>query len=376
MPDYRLLEVRNTKDLQRWLDFTDQLYSHGLFVPPIRQNILRLFHNKTPYQKEDIKVKFLIVEDAHHNVLARSTCHSSLKFNKKMSNDIQLFGFTEFTNDFNVFRFLFSELKRIAREADSKMLLGPANLLPNQFGGVITSGFAHRGFVDNVYNYPYYPEFYKDFGFKNIFESQTFICENLNENPNARKLFSFDEKRIEEEGLQLHFGQRSRFTRRQLPILLEMLNASFAVLKYYTNISKEELKCQTDGIQFIMENELFIYLTKNGKPIGFILCLPDLSDFIRGIKGNLNTINLINLLLKRSRYKQEAILIIKGVIPEESGKGYMELISQKLLENLEKLGYHTLRTTWVETDNKASAAHFLKMNGKVLHDINFFQMAL
>ena len=176
--------------------------------------------------------------------------------------------------------------------------------------------------------------------------------------------------------MQLHIGQRSIFVKAQLPILLNMLNASFDGLKYYTPISREELECQTDGIQFIMENELFVYLTKHGKPVGFILCIPDLSDFMRKIKGNLNAINLVHLLIKRSRYKQEAILIIKGVVPEESGKGYMGLLNQKLLQNLQKLNCRTLRTTWVETDNKSSAVHFLKMNGRVLHDITFFQMQL
>lgn len=375
MPDFHLLEISNNKDLSRWIAFTDQLYTNGLFVPPVRQNIFRLFHGKSPYQKEDIEVKFFIVEDGRHNIVARTTCHRSLKFNQKMSSDVQLFGFTEFIDDINVFRFLFTELKRIAKESKHKMLLGPASLLPNQLGGVITKGFGSRGFIDNVYNHSYYPKFYKDFGFKNVFESQTFICERLNDPElDASKLFPFDEQRIERERLQIQTGQRSKFIKVQLPILLNMLNASFDALKYYTIISNEELKCQTDGLQFIMENELFLYLTKQDKPIGFILCIPDLSDFVRKINGNLNVFNLLKLLVKRSSYKQEAILIIKGVIPEEAGKGYMKLLNQKLLQNLNKLECHTLRTTWVEIDNKASATHFLKMNGKVLHDISFFQM--
>ena len=116
MSDHHLVEVKSTKDLSRWLDFTDQLYSNGLFVPPVRQNILRLFRGKTPYQKEDMEVKFFFVEDTYHNIVARTTCHRSLKFNQKMSNDVQLFGFTEFIDDFNVFHFLFSELKRMAKQ--------------------------------------------------------------------------------------------------------------------------------------------------------------------------------------------------------------------------------------------------------------------
>lgn len=377
MPDYRLIEVKNAKDFSRWLDFTDRLYPNGFFIPPIRQNLQRFFECATPYQKQDMEVKFFLVEDARNNAVARTTCHRSLKFNRKMSSDVQLFGFTEFIDDMAVFRFLFSELKLAARNAKRKMLLGPANFLPNQFGGVMTGGFDCRGFVDNVYNHPYYPKFYKDFGFEGIFDSQTFICERL-DGPalDASKVFPFDEERMKLEGLHVCFGQRSRFVKEQLPVLLKMLNSSFDELKYYTNISEEELKFQTDGLEYIMDNELFLYLTKQGRPVAFILCIPDLSEFIVRIKGNLNALNLFHLLLTRSRYKREAILLIKGTVPDEAGKGYMGLLHQKLLRNLKTLGYRNLRSTWVQTQNKASAEHFLRMNGRVLHDISFFKMDL
>ena len=374
---YTLVQVEGAKDLSRWLDFTSRLYPNGFFIPPVRQHIFRLFLNKTPYQKSDIEVKFFIVEDERRNVVARTTLHRSRKFDARLSKKIQLFGFTEFVDDFKTFQFLFSELKKLSARNDCAELLGPANLLPNQFGGVVTGGFENRGFVDNIYNHPYYPKFYTDFGLQKTFTSQTFICRNLTDPQlDPDRLFPFDQEKIRRENLQIHCGERTRFQREQLPVLSSMLNESFHRLKYYTPISREELLYQTDGLQFIMENRLFVYLTKNDKPVGFILCIPDLSEFVHSINGNLTAFNLLKLLLARSHDKKEAILIIKGVVPEETGKGYMNLLSRELLKNLRALGYHTLRTTWVELDNKASSAHFMKMNGEVLHDIAFYRMAL
>ena len=39
------------------------------------------------------------------------------------------------------------------------------SLLPNQAGGVITSGFAERGFVDSAWNPASYPGIYEAAGF-------------------------------------------------------------------------------------------------------------------------------------------------------------------------------------------------------------------
>ncbi|MEE3922562.1 hypothetical protein V2I01_42205 [Micromonospora sp. BRA006-A] len=49
-------------------------------------------------------------------------------------------------------------------------------LLPNQAGGVITSGYADRGFVDSAWNPPYYPDAYEENGFTGRFVSHTWIC--------------------------------------------------------------------------------------------------------------------------------------------------------------------------------------------------------
>ena len=56
---------------------------------------------------------------------------------------------------------------------------GPVNLLPNQSGGVVTSGFERRGFVDSPYNLPYYAEMYERHGFDTHVRRSTFVAPHL-----------------------------------------------------------------------------------------------------------------------------------------------------------------------------------------------------
>ena len=151
-----------------------------------------------------------------------------------------------------------------------------------------------------------------------------------------------------------------------------MLNASFAQLDYYTEIDADELAYQVDGLSYLLDERIALYLFKAGEPIAFVLCIPDISPFVRRINGNLNLPNQLRLLLTRNRYRREAILVIKGTVPEEQGKDYMRLLNRELLRNLRAAGYRRGRGTFVETENVASSSQADRMGGEPLHGFTFY----
>lgn len=61
-----------------------------------------------------------------------------------------------------------------------------------------------------------------------------------------KPVFAFDDIRLRAEELRVHRGDRRR-VKEQLPILREMLNASFASLGYYTPISAERWPSRRTG---------------------------------------------------------------------------------------------------------------------------------
>jgi hypothetical protein len=367
------LECRTLRDrgeLGAWLDLTDRLYADTPgFIPPVRQQIRDFFEGKAPYAR-DGSIDFLAV---HRNgqLVARTTAHTSAKLDAKLGRRHLLFGFTEFANDEEVFGALLGGLEAKAREIGAEELLGPVNLLPNQSGGVVTSGFEKRGFVDGPYNLPYYPAVYERHGFRPVFEGATYIVERLGSLPPADQLFPFEDERIETERLEVRPADRKRVSE-QLPFIRDMLNASFAQLGYYTEIDADELAYQVDGLSYLLDERIALYLFKAGEPIAFVLCIPDISPFVRRIGGDFGLVNQVRLLLTRKRYRQEAILVIKGTIPEEQGKGYMRLLNREVLRNLVGAGYHTLRGTFIETENVASSSQADNMNGTPLHGVVFY----
>lgn len=94
------------------------------------------------------------------------------------------------------------------------------------------------------------------------------------------------------------------------------------------------------------------------------------------MRGNLGPVNQLRLLASRHRYRREAVLVVKGVVPGGQGRGWQRLLSRELHRNLRAGGYTTLRSTFVERDNLASTAQYRAMGGRPLHGYAFYEKAL
>ncbi|SEG99811.1 hypothetical protein SAMN05444920_11487 [Nonomuraea solani] len=350
-----LQRVDSRRDLRDFLALTGRLYAGDeRFVPPLHATVRAWHRQGVPM--------FLLRRGGR--VVARTTLHTDAALDAKLGRATQLFGLTEFERD--AAEELFDGIGAAGLDGGREAAFGPVSLLPNQAGGIITSGFGERGFIDSAWNHAYYPDAYEAYGFTRRFESDTWICPVPDE-----PVFAFDDARIGAERLRVHRGDRRRIGE-QLPILREMLNASFTQLGYYTEISAEQLAAQTDGLAYLLDEALLLYVTKAERPVAFVLCLPDISRFIAKIGGNLHPFQQLRLLATRSRYRREAVLIIKGTVPGEQGHGYMRLLSRELHEGLRRGGYHTLRSTYVERTNPGSAAQYVAMGGRPLHGYTFY----
>ena len=364
--------VSSSRELDEWIELTDRIYAESpQFVPPLRAQIRDLFARTSPaFQHGDVALLSAVRDGA---VVARTTAHTNVKLDQKLGERLLLFGFTEFVDD-EAFAVLVAALEIRARELGASALFGPCNLLPNQSGGVVTSGYEERGFVDSPYTPAYYPTSYEQHGFERRFEGETFVLEHLAAGGAADELFAFDPGRVESQRLEVRRANRRRLEE-ELPLVREMLNASFAQRGYYTEIDEDEFAYQVDGLAYLIDERIALYLFKAGEPIGFLLCIPDISEFVRRVNGNLNLANQIRLFLARRRYRREAICVIQGIVPHEQGNGYLRLLWRELLANLQEAGYHTLRGTFVEHANVASSTYADRL-GRPAHGVAFYRRPL
>lgn len=364
-------KVGGRSELREFCELPLRLHPRDRYVPTLEPQIRTWYRDRT--------VELHVARDAAGRPVGRICLHRYPGFDRRIGKRAQLFGLTEFADPQDVGEDVAEELFDLTERAGAgtEVAFGPVSLLPNQSGGVITSGFGDRGFIDSAWNPAYYPAAYEQHGFTRRFGADTWVCENL-DGPGAvdpGQAFLFDDSRIAAEGLRIHHGSRRKLAE-QLPLLRGMLNASFAQLGYYTEISAAELAAQTDGLAHLLDEQLLLYLTAEGEPVAFVLAVPDISEFVMAARGRLGLPQQLRLLATRGRYRSEAVLIIKGTVPGHQGKGYLTLLARELHRNLRSGGYRTLRSTFVEHGNAASAAQYRRVGGRPLHGYTFYERAM
>ncbi|WP_433393134.1 hypothetical protein [Micromonospora sp. KLBMP9576] len=350
----KAVPVASRADLRDFLDLPLRLHPRDRYVP-LPASVIAA-HRRS--------AELYLVRDAAGRAIGRTGVHRDAAFDAKVGPR-QLFGHTEFADDDAVFAAL---MDVVVARSGGRALFGPVGLLPNQTGGVITGGHADRGFVDSAWNPDYYPAMYERHGFTRRFEADTWIVDV----PGSAAAFTFDDSRVTAERLEIRHGSRRRL-RDQLPILRDMLNASFAQLGYYTPISATQLAEQTDGLSFLLDEGLLLWLEKAGRPVAFVVAVPDISAFLMTVRGRLGIVNQLRLLATRSRYRRDAVLVVKGTVPDEQGRGYLTLLAREVHRNLEAGGYQALRSTFVERGNAASTAQYRRAGGRPLHGYTFYE---
>lgn len=361
--------VRTRRDLRDLVRLPLRLHPRDRYVPLWADAIRDWHRGRGPHARFG-EVHLVLARDADGRAVGRATLHTDRRMDERLGGPTLLLGAVEVA-DPGALRAITGYAEARAAQEGRGSLFGPCSLLPNQTGGVITSGFDERGFLDSPWNPAWVPAAWEEAGYEPVLPASTWVCEDLAVlDPDA----VFPRGTLAPD-LRLQHGDRRRLAE-QLPLLRTMLNASFAELPYYTPIEADELAAATDGLGHLLDESLLLFVTRGEEPLAFVLTVPDLSEFVMSTGGRLTVLDQLRLLATRGRYRREAVLVVKGTVPSARGLGLMSVLSRELLRNLRGGGYERLRVTFVGEDNAASAAQFRAMGGRPLHGLTFYRKDL
>ncbi|MDO5668734.1 MAG: hypothetical protein Q4G50_01895 [Corynebacterium sp.] len=285
-----------------------------------------------------------LARDGQGQACGRMITHHSSALSAKLGLDAGLFGAFE-ARDAEVARALLTHAQEVTHHA---YLFGPVTPLPNVTGGVIRAGFEHPAFFDSAWNPEFVPRVLEEEGFSTWGIADTWEI-NVADMPDDPPT----DAEWQERGLRLVTARRFR-----TPDIREALNASFAQLPYFTQISRAQWRAQTAGLGLIMDPKLVLQAhDEAGETQGFVLVIPDPIDWLRG---------------KIWRRRRDAVLIVQGTRPEMQGRGVLGLLTRQLYAALRAGAYRRLRVTFIGRDNPASARVFAKIGGRPLHELSFY----
>lgn len=379
----RAERVATRAQLRDFIDLAPRLASlrqeTDRWVPLFATDIAQ-WHKGTGWFAE--AVELWLLRDTSGGPVARMICHRSPALAAKLAHSDDdsapppptlFFGALE-AADADVLRELIDLIRTRAVDLRCDRVFGPVSPLPNVTGGLLTGGAQHPGFFDTVWN----PEFFADeflrSGFAPWGRAHTWEV-RVGDIPAARATAPSPGE-WEARGLRRRPVTRlgvGAFAHRLLPTL----NAAFAALPYYTQISPAQLKAQMSGLPALMDPDLVVDVVgrddpDDAPPRCFALVIPDPLAVLRRHEGRMGPATVTDLLLHR-RALRDAVLIIQGTAPQHQGQGFLSLVIRELNSALVAGGYRRLRVTFIAEDNPASAKVFAASGGRPLHELAFFE---
>ena len=318
----QLKAVIDKKTHNYFLDVPKIIYRNDPnYIPHIRQDVEKVFDTKkNKLFRLGGEITRWVLFDDHNNLIGRVAAFIHPKTSKAGKYRIGGMGFFECIDNKEAAFFLFDTCKNWLLERNMQGMEGPVNFGErDQFWGLLTENFTAPPSYAMNYNPPYYQAFFEDYGFKNYFNqyvywrdlklpAQEIFVKKANILSHDRNFEVRSMKGVELDQIANYF--------------LEVYNSAWGGHEGFKNMRKEQASAIIKSMKVIMDKEILIFAFKNEQPIGFYLNIPELNEFFKYVKGNLNWLGKLKFLYRLKFGKRKTMLgIVFGVSREHQGKG-------------------------------------------------------
>jgi GNAT superfamily N-acetyltransferase len=289
--------------------------------------------------------------------------------NQRHGTNRAQFGFFDCANDAEAAHALLSAAEQFARDHNCEELAGNFNLTAMQQAGVMTGEFGAKAFTDMVINPPHIPDLLIENGFYAYFPMTTFELELANANSIQ---VDFDD--LEKRGFTFAPIEKAAFKERFEEARI-VLNDGFDQNPMFVPLTPAEFNFQAGEMTSILDPRLSSILVHNGRPVGTVICIPDLNGLLSATRSRISILTPFHFLRYRLR-RRRAVIVFYSVATDHHGQGLMGAMLSRTINALRAARYEKLGITWIADENAASLRQMEKIGAKPLQKLHLFRKAI
>lgn len=326
-------EVKNKKDINRFVDFPIRLYKNNpYYVPTLRIDEVALFDSKKNPSYDDSEAVFYIaLRDGE--VVGRIAGIIQKLYNKKVNENRVRFSRFDCINDTEVSRALFTAVESWAKSKGMEIIHGPLGFNDLEREGMLVEGFDWLGTYEEEYNFDYYPKLVEDYGFEKEVDWYEYRIQ-------APKTIDERIKRISEAVLKrynLHIApmeSKKKYIEKYAPGIFKVVDEAYAPLHGTVPFTDKTRQATIDSFMLIIDMRFVItVLDESDNVVAFGLAFPSMSKSVQKSKGRLLPFGLFRILHEIKHVKNIDFGLI-GVLPEYQNKGVNSIILNGLFETM------------------------------------------
>lgn len=255
----------------------------------------------------------------------------------------------------DIFQPLLARAEAWLRDQGMTRALGPISMSIWEQPGVLIEGFDHPPTIMMGHNPPSYRGWIEAAGYERVKELLTYDLDILQEFPRLIK-------RIIKSGeanprIRIRMVDKKRFEE-EAAIILAILNDAWADNWGFVPLTPPEIMDVGVKLKPIVFNDLIRIAELDGRPVAFMITLPDLNEALKPLRGSLLPFGWAKLLLWLRRPQVRTVRVpLMGVVKELQGSRLASQLAFMLIEytrraSIERYGAVRAEIGWILEDNQ------------------------
>lgn len=356
-------EVYSKKQIREFIEFPNRLYKgNPFYVPQLTKDIRATFDKSRNPAYDFCEARYWL---AYKNgkVAGRIAGIVNHAHKETWKQPYLRFGWIDFEEDKNIAYALLSQVENWAREKGLTAVHGPLGFTNFDNAGMLTAGFSEISTFATIYNYPYYPEFLEQLGYKKEtgwveykIKISAMVPENL------LKIASVVERRL---GLRVVRATRKKEILAYAGRIFDLINSAYAGLFGVVPMTEKQVRYNTRKyLSFIKPELVSLVLDRNNELVGLGITMPSLSKALQKTGGKLFPLGFLHLL-RAFQKNNTADLCLVAVRKDVQGKGVNAVLMREINEAFIRHGIQ-----WAESNPE------LEENLKVQSQWNYYERVL
>lgn len=335
------------RDMNAFIRFPLRHYVQDpLFVPHLIYERKKFFSPSNPIF-QFTEVVYFLARDEKGEVVGRVTTHINERHNRHSGEKTGFFGFFESVDDPAVASALMEAAEKKLRDRGMNTVRGPFNFSTNEECGFLVQGFDRPPSFMMPYTKPYYPDLMTRLGYSKAKDLLAYDYEYQGAIPEHLRRFS---ERIRQRKKIIIRPINMKHFVEDVETIFRIYNDAWSKNWGFVPVTEEEFRATAKDLKPIVDPSVVLIAEKEGKPVGFIVTLPDYNVLLKKMNGRLFPFGFLHLLFGRKSIRRVRTLLM-GVVAEHRLSGIEALLIHDTFERGLPKGYRGGEMSWILEDN-------------------------
>jgi hypothetical protein len=375
--------IHSKADRKKFVDLPFRLYAHDPnWVPPLKSEALGLITPEKNGWFSHAKAQLFLAEQGGR-VVGRISAHIdtlalTMPATKGFGPGCGQFGLFDAENE-TIGKALIAAAEGWLRDQGMTRVLGPISMSVWEEPGLLIEGFDHPPTVMMGHAKPEYRSWIEGAGYQPAKELRTYDLDITQDFPPLiERIIASGEKNPR---IRIREVDKSKFDE-EAAIILSILNDAWSDNWGFVPLTQPEIDDVGVKLKPIVFNDLIRIAELDGKPVAFMITLPDLNEAIAPLNGNLLPFGWIKLLwwLRRPKVKTMRVPLM-GVVKELQASRMASQLAFMMIEYIKRASVTRYGATrgeigWILDDNQGMNAIAEAINCRINKVYMVYEKAL